>query len=333
MFGDDMSEVLEVHSTILVYSGQEANSNPQRRFVDWSRHISGYSVDNPLVREYVAAPGELLNIFSGTRSTTIDGTTQFNLTLNPLLSSVYRLSHNGVGTAPGFRTLRSNTVNGNQVQLTVNNNATLKMQSLTPTSFTAFVGDTLFIPGLTTGDVAGPFNPNNEGFWTIISVAGPVITLVRPVGTPFVGVNETVTPSVSTAWYIFSAAGVQVNDSLEISSGFSTVTQKTFVVQTITHQWVEFVSTEALPLESNIITGASGLVFYTDAKRFLYLESDQESVVRLNGDINNFIRLSPRVVGDPDNVAHFGLWGPCWELKVLNRSSYSPMNLVVISAE
>lgn len=328
-----MGEVLEIHSTILVYGDTDANSNPQRRFVDWTRHISGFSVENPSVREYVAAPGELLNIFSGTRPTSIDGTTQFNLTLNPLYSGVYRLSHNGTGTAPAFRTLRSNTVNGNQIQLTVNNNSTMKMESMTPTSFTATVGDTLFIPGVTTGDSASPFNLNNEGFWTVISVVGPVLTLVRPVGVSFVGVSETVTPVTATAWYIFSASGVQINDSLEISGGFSSVTQKTFVIQTVTHQWVEFTSTEALPLESNVVPTASGLTFYTDAKRFLYVESDQDTVVRVNGDTSNFLRLSPRIVGDPDGVAHFGLWGPCWDLKLLNRSSYSSMKVVVISAE
>lgn len=328
-----MSEVLEVHSTILVYGDQEANSNPQRRFVDWARHLSGYAVENPLIKEFVAAPGELLNIFSGTRSTSIDGTTQFNLSLNPLYSGVYRLTHNGTGTAPAFRTLRSNTVNGNQVQLTVNNNATLKMQSLNPVSFTASVGDVLFIPGVSTGDVASPFNPNNEGFWTVIAVSGPTLTLVRPVGTSFVGVNETVTPITTTAWYIFSAAGVQVDDSMEISAGFSLVTQKTYAVQTVTHQWVEFTSTEALPIESNVLPGATGVTFYTDAKRFIRLEADQPARIKLNGDTSEFYRIEPRIVGDPESVGHFEIWGPCWDLKVLNKSVYSSMKLTVISVE
>lgn len=328
-----MSEVLEVHSTILVYGDQEANSNPQRRYVDWARHISGFAVENPLVREFVAAPGELLNIFSGTRATSIDGTTQFDLSLNPLYPGVYRLTYNGTGTAPSFRTLRSNTVNGNQIQFTVNNNATLKMQSLNPVSFTALVGDILFIPGVSTGDSAGPFNPNNEGFWTVIAVSGATLTLVRPVGTSFVGVNETVTPTTTTAWYIFSASGVQVDDSLEISGGFSLVTQKTYSVQTVTHQWVEFTSTEALPIESGVLPGATGATFYTDAKRFIRLESDQPARIKLNGDTGELYRIEPRVVGDPESVGHFEIWGPCWDLKVLNKSVYSPMKLTVISVE
>src|SRR4051812_31329071 len=104
--------VIDIHSTIVMHDDDvSVTSNPQRRFTDWSRHLTSVEVDQPAIREYVAQPGELLSIFSGIRSTAIDGTTAFALTLNPIKSSTYRMT-NTSGTAPAFRTARSYSPSG-----------------------------------------------------------------------------------------------------------------------------------------------------------------------------------------------------------------------------
>lgn len=324
--------VIDIHSTIVMHGdGETATQNPKRRFVDWSRHVVGVQVDQPSVREYIAQPGELLSVFSGTRSTSIDGTTAFTLTLNPVASSTYRMT-NSAGTAPAFRTARAFNPSGVLHTLTVNNNATLEMQ-IGAGNFNAQVGDTVFIPHTTTGDAASPFNVLNVGFWIVIGATTTKLVLQRRVGTGFSGVSEAVTPSANSQLLIFSAAGVQTGDTLEISAGFANPTQKAFQVGEVTPSWVEFVSTSPLPLETGIIPTASGLTFYFDSKRFLRLEVDQDAVVRLNGDTGNTNRLSPRVPGDQESVAHFEKWGPVWDLKVLNRSTTSSMVVTVISAE
>lgn len=324
--------VIDIHSTIVMHGdGETATQNPQRRFVDWSRHIVGVKVDQPSVREYIAQPGELLNIFSGVRSTSIDGTTAFGLTLNPVKSSTYRMTHSA-GTAPAFRTARVYAPSGVLHTLTVNNNSTLEMQ-IGAGNFNAQVGDTVFIPHTTTGDSASPFNVSNVGFWIVIGATATKMVLQRRVGEAFSGVSEAVTPTLNSQLIIFSATGVQVGDTMEVSGGFANPTQKSFVVAEVTADWVEFVSTAPLPLESGVIPTASGLVFYYDSKRFLRIETDQDAVVRLNGDVGSTNRLSPRVPGDPESVAHFEKWGPVWDLKVLNRSTTSSMVVTVISAE
>lgn len=324
--------VIDIHSTILVYGdGEVATTNPQRRFVDWHRHVSGVQVEQPSVREYVAQPGELLSIFSGVRTTLIDGTTAFSIALNTAKDGVYRIANTG-GTAPAFRTARAVTVAATLLTLTVNNNATLEV-SAAGVFGAVQVGDSVFVPGVATGDTSGGFNPNNVGFWTVIGAASGKITLRRRVGEEFNGVAESVTPAADTAFQVFSAAGVQAGDNLEISAGFSSVTQKSFVVSEVTASWVEFTSAEALPLETGITPTASGMTFYADAKRFIRVETDQEAVIRLNGDSGNSNRLSPRVSGDSEAVAHFEKWGPVWDLKVLNRSTTNEMVVTVISAE
>lgn len=326
--------VIDIHSTIIMYDNNGvATQNPQRKYVDWQRHVTSVTVEQPSIREYVAQPGELLSIFSGTRSTAIDGTSAFKIETSAVAESGYRITHTG-GTAPAFRTDRGLTLNGEQVVVTINNNATAEFALTGAGVFTGTqVGDTVFIPHILTGDDTNVFNANNGGFWTVLAVAAKKLTLARRVGEDFVGSAETVTLTSSSQLVAFSATGVQRDDSMEVTAGFSSVTQKSFVVTEVTPTWIEFTSTEALPLETAVIPTAAGLTFYSDAKRFIRVEVDQEAAVRMNGDTGSTNRLSPRVAGDVENVAHFEKWGPVWDLKVLNRSSTSPMRVTVISAE
>jgi hypothetical protein len=324
--------LLDIHSSHLIYGDtQVVTANPKRVYVDWSRHHNSVQVERPESKSFVVEPGQSLSLFSGSRSTAIDGTTAFALTLNPALASVYRLTATG-GAAPAFRTARSFSPSGVALTLTVNNNATLEL-SMGSGTFNAQVGDTVLLPGTTTGDSASPFSPLNVGLWIVVGATTTKLTLVRPVGTDFQGVGEVVTPSTNAQLLIYSAAGVQVGDKVEISAGFSSVTQQAFLVSAVTPSWIEFTSTQALPLETGITPGAAGMTFYTSVKRFVRVEVDQEAVLRFNGDTGNTNRLAPRVAGDADQMAHLEKWGPTWQLVVVNRSTTASMVVNTISAE
>lgn len=329
--------VLDVHSTYLVYYGESGSSsnNPARRYADWTRHIISESVQNPTVEDFDLLPGETRQIFSGTRSTSIDGTTEFDLELHALEPSVYRMMHSG-GAAPVFRTSRGLALNGEELTLTINNNATalLELDALSAKNFNAVqVGDTVFLPGLTTGDAATVFNSNNEGFWLVLARTTKSLTMRRRIGEDFIGVAEVVTLTDNDQLQVFSSAGVQIGDSMDVSAGFSALTQKVFAVSEVTPDWVQFTSTESLPLETGITPTASGLNFYTKAKRFLRVETDQDAVLRLNGDTSSSIRLSPRVPGDQEQVAHFEAWGSFWSLSVVNRSSAATLKVNLFTVE
>ncbi len=334
--------VLNVYKSILIHGdGEIATANPERRFVDWKQKLEGISVDKPDSRQYRVDPGATLTAFSGSRTLLVDGTTEFALTLNTTQTSTYRLTATA-GTAAGFRTARSLALNTEIFTVTVNNNSTVDFALASGSSGTfaaVTVGDTIFIPDTTTGDSASVFSPLNIGFWVVLAkgsvsaVANKKLTLARMPGEDFEGVAESVTLTASSQFQAYSAAGVQKDDTLEVSSGFSSVTQKSFVVSRVTDSWVEFTSTEKLPLEDDITPTAAGLTIYTNAKRFIYVEADQESVVRLNGDTGNTNRLSPRVVGDLDKMAHMEKWGPVWRLDIINRSNSAVMTINIISAE
>ena len=330
-------------ASVVIYDDPTATSNPQFRYVDWRRQISNWSVNNPLNKQVVIPPGTSQVIFNGSRITTIDNTTTFSISLNPISSTTYRISYTS-GTVPGFRTDRGLNLTGDTVTLAVNNNSTLTVTVVTNNFSSVLIGDQIWIPGVATGDASlnSPFNPLNVGLWTVIAKASggtpKTITLTRLSGTAFSGTSETQSPTSAAQFVAFSSAGVQIGDTLNISSGFSPVTQSNggYNVSNVTSTFVEFKTSLNLPLETGIQPGATGLVFYTVNKNFLKIETDQPAALRFNaqvggGDTN--CSVQPRVVGDPNSVSVFTKTGPCYALEIQNLSPTFPLTAIIISAE
>lgn len=331
---------LNIHQNLVIFDDTNiATNQPKLQYVSWTTDFTGIQVEEPASKQYFLQPAETLTVFSGIRTLLVDGTTAFDLTLNPAQSGVYRLT-NSAGTAPGFRTARAVSISGESVTVTINNNATAEFALsavAVPTFAAVQVGDTLFIPDTTTGDSASPFNTLNVGFWTVLAVtnsgAGANRKLIckRLNGEAFEGVAEVVSVTANSQFKVFSSSGVQPGDTLKLSAGFSTVTQKTYSLQTVTSDWVEFTSAEPLPLETGIIPTAAGLIIYSDAKSLVRVEVDQESVLRLNSDSTDNLRLSPRAPGSQQDVAHFEIWSPIYQLVLINKST-ATLKATVITA-
>lgn len=324
--------ILNESTSLVIYDDNGVSNAPLHRFIDWRKSILNVIVNKPLNRQYTIPSNSIQSIFNGVRTTSIDGTTAFDIILNPINNSTYRIVHVS-GTAPLFRTDRLLTLSGSTITVAVNNNATVTF-TISVGSFSAVqIGDIVFIPTTLTGDSISPFNILNGGYWVVLARTTTVLTLSRLSGQGFSGVAEAIVLTSNAQLQAFSSSGIQIGDTLEISSGFSVITQKSFIISSVTASRVEFVSTESLPLESGILPGVSGMIFYNDAKRFVRIEVDQEAVVRFNGDISNNVRLSPRVASDKDGIAFLEKWGVTWSLEVVNRSRSNTMVVTVISAE
>lgn len=326
-----MNATLNVATKVLAFLDSQVSSNPRLRAVDWTRDLSGIAVEDPRSQALRLDAGTSQTIFDGTRTLTVDNTTAFSLTLSTLDAATrYRLARTA-GTAPGFRTDRSLTPAGMTFTLVATANATLTVASSAPVFGAVVSGDQVFIPGLTTGDAAGPFNVQNAGFWTVLSAPDSQhLTLVRPAGTDFEGVSEVVTVVANTDFQACTAAGVQVGDVLDLLSGFSVATS--FNIVAVTAGWVEFSSSVPLANETGVIPTASGIAIYSDLRNFLYLESSQEIAVRLNGDTGSTQRVQPLDASDPTRPGVFMKWGPAFKLVVVNRSA-SAADILVIHAK
>lgn len=328
-----------ISSNHIIFGEDTVTSQPALKYVDWTQNFNGIQVSQPSSRQYELQPLESVTLFSGVRSLLIDVTTEFDLTLSSLSTSVYRMT-NTAGTAPGFRTTRAVSVSGETITVTVNNNATAEfaLSAVSVPTFSAVTaGDTLFLPDTTTGDSASPFNVLNVGFWVVLSVtnsgAGANRKLIcrRLAGEAFVGVSEVVAVTANPQVKVFSSTGVQAGDTLKVLAGFSSVTRKSFIITTATDTWIEFTSGEPLPLESDVLPGVSGLTIYSSAKNFIRVEVDQESVLRLNSDTTDNMVLSPRSPGVATDVAHFELWGPVYQAVLVNKSTSATLKATVIT--
>lgn len=310
-----------------------SNSNPTQSGISWKRSVTGLPVGRPTTQPLLVPPMGTLLVFSGERDTSIDGTTAFSIAGSPNDANRYRVTHTG-GTAPAFRDTRSLACSGVALTVAVQPNFSVKVTAGSGTPFSSVqVGDTVFIPGESTGDVASPFSSLNEGYWTAIAATGASVTLLRAPGTIFQGISEVVTPSTNAQIQAFSSSdGVQVGDVVAISGGFAITSRHSYDILAVNPSWIEFESTLPLGSETGVIPTASGMIFYTAAKRWVRVEGDQEFVVRVNGDTSDKNTVEPIIPGNKDFTGWYDKFGATWALAVVNKST-SPLNIVVLSAE
>lgn len=172
--------------------------------------------------------------------------------------------------------------------------------------------------GVVAGDkvrLGSVFNLSNQGEQTILSVSA----------TSFTVANETIVPEgpivlgsgFADQLQIYSAAGVQVNDTLDITGGFSPVTLDFYKVTSVSANSLEFFSSEVLPVEGPILT--QGIVLYSMAKTLIYLESDQECSASLNG--SNISMIKPFVINSSVKRGFLMNSSVIYSLTITNLSS------------
>lgn len=263
------------------YSDRHPSNNPSKNNFKWERELHSLPVENPVSLEFSLAPGETRTLFNGSRTLTQDNTTQYSIALVAGKTSTYQLSWVG-GTAPQFRTPRVSGADATtQVTVTLNG----PVATFTSTGGTPF---SLISGGVVVGDfvrIGNLFNSLNQDQWQIIAVTATSFSVSNS-GAVAEG-PITLGAGFATQIDIYSAAGVQVNDTLVISGGFSLVTQGSYLVTAVSDIWVQFSSTAVLPAEGPITTQA--IAFYSEANRLVYLESDQHVTMILNSVSGNEI--------------------------------------------
>lgn len=323
---------ININASILGYNDLKQSNNPLKRPINWTTQILGIDGKNAGNQPYTIPAQSVLSIFNGTRSILADGTTEYSLSLNALDPSRYRLKWTGTGTNPAFRTSRSVSTATGTLSFVLNPNQTVTVTSSLGAVFGAVqANDTVFVPGVSTGDTAGPFDPLNEGFWVVLSASTTSLTLARPVGV-FEGKTETVSIASNTKFQAWSATGVQVGDTLDLtSSNFATVSQRLFEVIDVRAGSVDFISTLPLPDETKV-PGAMGIQFFSQSKYLLMVETNQDVSLRINGDISDNVIVEPVTPNDDSFPGIFIKTGTIYSLSIKNLSA-SDASVVVMTAE
>jgi len=304
------------------YEDGFTSNSPLKRNFQWTRETQ-LSTSAALSETFQIAPQSTQTLFSGTRVLTQDGTTQYSLA--PVFASdLYQLTNTG-GTVPGFRVLRTIATDAT-TQVTTSLNG--------PVLTFAFTGGTL--PNLSSvqpGDevlIGNLFNQLNQGIWQIISKTTTSISVVNQSG--YIQGPITLGSGFATQLRIFSSTGVQVGDTLVISSGFSPVSWGSYIVTQVTDYYLQFSYTGSLPTEGPITTEVA---VYSMAKTTIYLETDQNVELLINGAVSGPI-VSPMVSPTTKtNIIFPGLFlmnGTVWSLSLVNNS-ITPANVTLLSAE
>jgi len=293
------------------YRDQNASNAPNLNNLKWSREIQGIDSARPLSDETEVASGETRIIFDGSRTLAHDGTTQYSLTLKPSSANTYILAHVG-GTAPLFREQRTTGAdNTTEVTVTKNGNV-LTFASTGGTALSLLAG------GVVVGDYArigSLFASANQGEFKVLALTATSFQVENELGAAEGPI--TLGGGFAAQINIYSAAGVQKGDKLKISGGFSPVSRKVFEITAVTASYIEFYSADVLPEENPITTNA--LSIYTNAKKFLYLESDQPVQLTINGAAGD--EIEPLTAGAKPSVGFLVRTSAVWSLAVTNNGS------------
>lgn len=307
---------------VVGYDDVPPTNNPVSTGINYGVQIGNVPCDNPERQAFDIAPGDTVIVVDGTRTTSINGSTAFDLALSSVDSTVYRATWTGAGAAPAFRTARAVDLTAITLTLSLSANLSMSVVAGSGTPFSAVVaGDTVFIPGITTGDPVSPFNSLNEGYWTVLAATSTTLTLARDPSVVFSGISEVVVAPAADEFLAFTSSGVQIGDTVDISAGFAPAARRSFDVVAVTPAWIEFRSTGPLADEEDVVPGAAGFIVYTDCKRFVGIVTDQEIVVRYNGDVGNTNRVEPLLAGTQGFEGSDHKFGSVWQLEIYNRSS------------
>jgi hypothetical protein len=311
---------LTIALRLLAFEDDAPSNAPRRKTCDEDRYhealVSGRTVAQPVA----LAIGETKTFFDASRSTGIDDTTQLALSLSPLSPDRYRLKWTTVGTNPAFRVERAFGASGNALTFTVNSNATVTVTGAGPTYTNVTVGDTVLIPGLTTGEAsAGPFNFLNVGYWTVLGRTSSSLTLARPSGEGFSATAEVVTPGADQ-FLVFASAGVQVGDTLELSAVFAASALRPYTILAVAPKWVDLQTSTPIAAETAIPT-AAGVAVYSEVRTWTYVDTDQRVAVRYNGETTSTNDVEPIEAATKGKTGFSLKRGRAWKCVVVNKAT------------
>lgn len=317
-------------NTNLVAYVDSNRSIPQQYVWNYTKSICNLPINNPSEASFSVAGGTSTTLFNNSVATGIDNTTIFNLTANPILPNTYRFTSTG-GTSPAFRVTRGLTLSGSVASFVINSNGTAVFSINTGSLAALQAGDTLFLPGISTGDTAGPFNTSNEGAWTVTSGGSLSVTLARPGG--FSGYTQSGVAITANSQVLgFGPVGVQIGNSVDILGGFNAYTIGTYIVSQVTPLWVEVGSNISLPTQTGITPTAPNMKFYSALKRWVRIETNCLVYAQYNGDTSTNYRLNPIFIQDSTLFAFDEKMGSAFSLTIQNPTA-QPASIRVFSFE
>ena len=274
-----MTQKLNIILNLKAYSNSNQFNSPSQNIFNINKSIQGSDCNNSRSEVIQLNPSETKTLHNGIITLSSNITTTYDLSLD--LLGNYILSHNS-GTAPAFKTKRSLGSDAT-TEITVSRNANV-------VTFTNTAGTALSTSSIVIGDtirVGTPFNVSNQGYFQVLAKTSTSISVVN-----YSGVGEAVTlgSNFSQNFKVYSSGPLTEGKTFNIKTGFSLVTQGSYIAETVEDDRIIFSSLN-LPLETNV---QATIEAYSSTKTMIYLESDEEVTATVNG---NDIKIKPIKTG------------------------------------
>ena len=297
------------------YSDAASSNEPNLNHFKWLRDVAGIQVSDPKSLSCTIAPLSQTDIFSGTVALDQDLTTRYDLALQPGTSNYYTITH-VLGQIPNFRQRRD---------IGIDETSELTIEKSGATAVVTFTNGQL--PDLTSVQVGDVFlnrsygSALNQGQFKILSKTANSLTLQAPNA-----IDDLLTLDMDfmSDLKIFSATGVQKGDKVVINSGFSSASFGTYEIFSVEDDRITFFSTKTIPAESSI---QSAIIVYSNAKRFLYIESQTPITAIVNGQE---MPIAPLTAQKDHGILL--VTNTCYSLSIKN-DSFNPAIIFIASAE
>lgn len=295
------------------YKDENATNNPSKNHFKWNSDNQGITISEPDSKEIKLPAGQSLSLFAGSISTSADNTTTWNIALKSGTTQTYVISK-ASGTSPAFRTARTTGADAT-TQITVTKNA-----SLLTFSSTGGTALNLIVGGVAVGDevrIGTLFNVVNRGKFKVLARTATSFTIENENGQA----EGPITLGVGFADQIniFSAAGVQVGDKVDLKAGFSSVSFGSYEITDVSPDYIEIYSGDALPTENGVSNNPAALLIYRDSKNFLYIESDKKLSIKID-DSATPNQLNPMMAGTTSIAGVFMSSAPMKSVEITNTS-------------
>lgn len=310
--------ILNIINQLLCYSDGTVTDNPHMRAIDHRRRMESLPVKNPYQNNLVLKPGQSFSVFENSINSGLDITSVLDLTVASSTESVYRLKiASGSGS---FKTARS-TSSLAQCNVTVNNNAMAIFDFAGADISQVQVGDIMRIAGNKTYSTLSnfAFNPLNSGNWIVIGISGTKISAIRKVTSAFEGITESISDCSGDVDF-FADDGLSEGNKISISGAFSPASYGVYEIQDVTPTEIFLMASMPIPEETGINYADNAVIFYTGTKKLIYIEVDQECVVKFDGGTENTNKISPVKAGDKLLPGYLHKWGDTYSCIIINKS-------------
>lgn len=312
-----MDAIVNIINQILCYFDSTVTDNPHQRAIDHRRRMEALPVKNPYQNNLALKPNQSFKIFENSISVGLNNTSVFDLKVASSTDSIYSLKiKSGAGL---FKTQRSVSGLG-ACSVSINNNAMAIFDFSGANLSSIQIGDIMRISGQKTYAAAPyAFNPLNSGNWVVIGISGTKISAIRKEASLFEGIVENI-PNSSSDVIFFADDKISEGNKISISGAFSAASYGVFEVKDVSPNEIFLMSSLPLPEEVDISYTDGAIIFYTSTKKLIYIEVDQEVVIRFDGATDNTNKVSPVKAGDKFLPGYLHKWGDTYSCEIINKS-------------